>query len=46
MSDFAAELAAAMSADFSFSWLDRILIGTHAIFFYPMKLFVPAKLFI
>jgi len=37
-------MAAAMGADFAFSWLDRVLIGTHALFFYPMKLLVPAPL--
>jgi len=29
--------AAAMGADFAFTWLDRVLIGTHALFFYPMN---------
>jgi tetratricopeptide (TPR) repeat protein len=37
-------MAAAMIADFAFSGLDRVLIGTHALFFYPLKLIVPAPL--
>jgi tetratricopeptide (TPR) repeat protein len=37
-------LAAVVGADFSFSWIERLLIGSRALFFYPYKLIVPHPL--
>ena len=37
-------LAAAVGADFDFTWIERLLIGSRALFFYPYKLIVPHPL--
>jgi len=37
-------LAAAVGADFDFTWIERLLIGSRAIFFYPYKLIAPHPL--
>ncbi|MCH7779524.1 MAG: tetratricopeptide repeat protein [Acidobacteria bacterium] len=37
-------LAAAVGADFDFTWIERLLIGSRALFFYPSKLIVPHPL--
>lgn len=37
-------LAAVVGADFDFTWIERLLIGSRALFFYPYKLIVPHPL--
>jgi tetratricopeptide (TPR) repeat protein len=37
-------LAAVVGSDFGFSWIERLLIGSRALFFYPYKLLVPHPL--
>ena len=37
-------LAAVVGTDFDFSWIERLLIGSRALFFYPYKLIAPHPL--
>ena len=37
-------MAAVTQSDFVFGWTDRLLIGAHALLFYPIKLLVPYPL--
>ena len=37
-------LAAVVGTDFDFSWIERMLIGSRALFFYPYKLIAPHPL--